>query len=183
MKAAPITVHGLGFGSPLGQGGGMPQVQLPIFPQGTTMITPDLAFECRDRKVTYFNGHLPVFLHDEGDLASFRFFTSQLIMNGSATQGHIAKAFGVSVTTIKRYTKKWREGGAKAFFLPVQPRQGHRLTPERLTQAQALLDEGAGVPAVAAQLGVLPSTLHKAIQAGRLRQIKKKALRLAPRRG
>ena len=161
----------------------MPQVQLPIFPRGTTFLTPDIAFERRDGKVTYFNGHLPVFTHDVNDLASFRFFTSQLIVNGAATQGHVEKAFGLSLTTIKRCTKKLREGGAKAFFVPAQPRQGHQLTPDRLAQAQALFDQGAEVPAVSTQLGVLQSTLHKAIGAGRLRKVKKKTLRLASSRG
>jgi len=38
---------------------------------------------------------LPVFAHAKSDLASFRLFTSQLIVQGSATQGHVARAFGV----------------------------------------------------------------------------------------
>ena len=40
---------------------GMPQVQLPIFPAGVTHINSEVAFEERDGKVYYFNGHLPVF--------------------------------------------------------------------------------------------------------------------------
>src|SRR5258708_15598078 len=107
----------------------VPQVQLPIFPEGTTLITPELAFERRDGQVVYFNGHLPVFLHAVEDLASFRFFTSQLIINGTATQGQIEKAFGVPLTTIKRGVKKYRVGGPKAFYAPAPKRQGHRLTP------------------------------------------------------
>ena len=50
----------------------MPQLQLPIFPAGTTPITPQLAFDCQDGKVTYLNGHLPVFQHAQDDLAAFR---------------------------------------------------------------------------------------------------------------
>ena len=38
----------------------MPQVQLPVFPAGTTEINESLAFEHRDGQVVYFNGHLPV---------------------------------------------------------------------------------------------------------------------------
>jgi len=57
----------------------MPQIQLPIFPARSTAITSDLAFEKRDVQVCYFNGHLPVFTHPADDIASFRFFTSQLI--------------------------------------------------------------------------------------------------------
>ena len=84
----------------------MPQAQLPIFPSGSTAITPELAFERRDKQVVYFNGQLPVFLHEADDLGSFRMFTSQLIINGTATQGQIAKAFGVPLVTIKRSDKR-----------------------------------------------------------------------------
>jgi hypothetical protein len=65
-----------------------------MFPEGTTLITSELAFERRSSQVVYFNGHLPVFTHEAEDLASFRLFTSQLIINGTATQGQIVRAFG-----------------------------------------------------------------------------------------
>ena len=63
----------------------MPQIQLPIFPVSSTAITSELAFEQRDGQVYYFNGHLPVFTHPVDDIASFRFFTSQLIAYPSET--------------------------------------------------------------------------------------------------
>ena len=34
-------------------------------------------FERREGKVCYFNGHLPVFIHECEDLAAFRLFSSQ----------------------------------------------------------------------------------------------------------
>ena len=154
----------------------MPQVQLPIFPQGTTLITPELAFERRDERVVYFNGHLPVYTHEVKDLASFRFITTQLIINGTASQGQIARAFGVPLRTVKRCVKRYRGAGAEVFFRPATKRQGYRLTPERLAQAQGLLDQGHSVPEISAEMGVLASTLHKAIDYGRLKQIKKKRL-------
>jgi transposase-like protein len=45
-----------------------------------------------------------------------------------------------------------------------------------LEQAQQLLDQARSVPEVAAELNVLPNTLHKAIRAGRLRGSQKKAI-------
>jgi len=152
----------------------MPQVQLPVFPHGSIPITEELAVERRDNQVVYFNGHLPVFTHQADDLASFRLFTTQLIVNGTASQGQIAKVFGVPLRTVKRCVKRYRQRGAEAFFRPAPKRQGHRLTPERLAQAQGMLDEGHSVPQISAQLDVLATTLHKAIDDGRLRQIKKK---------
>lgn len=156
----------------------MPQVQLPLFPHGTTPITPELAFQRREDQVVYFNGHLPVFTHETKDLASFRLFTTQLIVNGTASQGDIVKAFGVPITTVKRCCKRYRERGAAAFFNPAERRQGRRLTDALLAQAQALLDQGTRVPEISRQLHILASTLHKAIDAGRLKQLKKKAPRL-----
>lgn len=148
----------------------MPQVQLPIFPEHSSPITPDLAFERRDGRVVYFNGHLPVFTHADYDLASFRLFTSQLIQNGSATQSQIVAAFGVSLTTVKRYCKVLQSAGAAGFFVAPKPKSGHRLTPELLSKVQSLLDLGREVPQIGTELGVLSNTIHKAIRAGRLKK-------------
>ena len=147
---------------------GMPQVQLPIFPAHATPITPELAFAQRDGQVVYFNGHLPVYMHEQKDLASFRFFSSQLIHNGTAAQSQIVAAFGVSLTTVKRYCKVLREQGAAGFFAAPVPKPGHRLTPELLVKVQSLLDLGREVPDAGRELGVLSNTIHKAIRAGRL---------------
>ena len=151
----------------------MPQIQLPIFPSGTTQITRELAFENRDGRVVYFNGHLPVFTHEASDVRSFRMFTAQLISTGTASQGQVSRAFGVPLVTVKRSCKKLRAGGPEAFFVPPVKRQGKRLTPERLVEVQTLLDGGQSVPCIAATVGVLATTIHKAIDAGRLRQEKK----------
>jgi len=77
----------------------MPQVQLPIFPAGVTHINSEVAFEEREGKVYYFNGHLPVFVHEKGALATFRLFSTQLVINGNATQAEISRAFGVPLVT------------------------------------------------------------------------------------
>lgn len=146
----------------------MPQIQMPIFPPGVTYITNNIAFQCEDGKVCYLNGHLPVFIHDQKDLQTFRLFTTQLIINGSVKQGDIAKAFGVPVRTIKRYVKRYRENGTKGFYAPPKTRSASKLVGEVLKKAQVLLDEGRSVPDVGRELNLLSNTLHKAIRAGRL---------------
>jgi transposase-like protein len=153
---------------------GMPQVQLPIFPAGVTHINSEVAFEERDGKVYYFNGHLPVFVHEKGALSTFRLFSTQLVINGNATQAEISRAFGVPLVTVKRYVKLYREAGAAAFFAPAKKRSASKLTEQVSQQAQELLDQGLAVPEVGRQLGILSNTLHKAIRAGRLRPGKKK---------
>lgn len=152
----------------------MPQLQLPIFPEGLISITEDLAVERKDGRVVYCHGLLPVFQHDEKDVKSFRMFTSQLIANGTVRQRDIVRAFGVPLATVKRYMKVHREKGNAGFFRQPGRRSANVLTPEVKQRAQALLDEGKSVPEVGKEVGVAGNTLHKAISAGRLRGIKKK---------
>jgi hypothetical protein len=153
--------------------GGMPQVQLPMFPAGAVEINRDLACRTEGDKVVYFNGHLPVFTHGKKDLASFRLFTSQLIVEGGATQGQIAKAFGVPLVAIKRATKIFRERGAAGFFVPRPRREGTRLDAAKLEQARGLILGGSRLVEVSQQTGVLVDTLRKATAAGRLPAVKK----------
>ena len=102
----------------------MPQLQLPIFPVGSTPITPEIAFECREGAVVYVHGHLPVFQHAEKDLASFRLFTSQLVVNGTVGQVDVARAFSVPLGTVKRYVRRHRlekKDPSAAMSEPVKP--------------------------------------------------------------
>ena len=154
----------------------MPQLQLPMFPAGVTEINTRVAVEAKDGRVCYIHGHLPVFQHDEKDVWSFRMFTSQMIVNGTAKPKEIVQTFRVPMGTVKRYMKVYRDYGAKGFYEP-KPRHSSAsvLKGEVLERAQQLLDEGPSVPEVAKQLKVLANTIHKAIRAGRLRQPQKKA--------
>ncbi len=155
----------------------MPQLQLPIFPDGLTPINEDLAFQREGGKVVYFHGLLPVFQHDDRDLKSFRMFTSQLIANGTVRQRDIVQAFGVPLATVKRYTKVHREHGSAGFFRTPRRRSASVLTPEVKQRAQTLLDEGQSVPEVSREVQVAGNTLHKAIAGGALARAKKKRAR------
>jgi transposase-like protein len=143
-------------------------VQLPIFPDRVTHITAEIAFHRDAGKVYYFSGHLPIFVHEERDLATFRMFTSQLAINGNVTQAQISRTFGVPLVTVKRYVKLYRQGGVHAFFAPQKRRTGHKLTAEVRQHAQTLLNKGLAVPEVGRRVGILANTLHKAIRDGRL---------------
>jgi transposase len=103
-------------------------------------------------------------------------FTSQMIEGGTVKPKEIVKTFGVPMITVKRYMKLYREHGSKGFY-QAKPRHSSAsvLKGKVLEQAQQLLDEGRSVPEVAAELDVLTNTLHKAIRAGRLRGVQKKA--------
>ena len=158
----------------------MPQVQLPFFPEGVTHITPMLAFCKQDGRVTYFNGNMPVFVHDEADRDSFRMITAQFCASGHAKQADIARAFGVPLISVKRAVKRYREQGPKGFYAQRKSRGPAVLTPAVLESAQQLLDEGLETPEVADRLAIKPDTLSKAVRAGRLHKRAKK--KTSPRR-
>jgi transposase len=152
----------------------MPQMQLPIFPAGVTEINRQIAVAKEAGTVYYIHGHMPVFRHAETDLRGFRMFTSQMIVNGTVKPKEIVQAFGVPMVTVKRYVKVFRELGANGFYA-AKPRHSSAsvLKGDVLQRAQQLLDEGQDVPEVASELKVLANTLHKAVNAGRLRKLKK----------
>jgi transposase len=152
----------------------MPQMHLPFFPDGVEHITAELAFEKRDGQVTCFNGHMPVFIHAEGDTATFRMITAQFCINGNTKQAEIARAFGVTLISVKRAVKRYRQSGVSGFYEAPRRRGPAVLTAEVLEQAQGLLDAGLETSEVAEELGVKRNTLAKAIGAGRLRKPTKK---------
>lgn len=152
----------------------MPQELLPLFPSDITMISSMIGFAKREETVYYFHGVMPVFSHPASDKASFRLFTSQLVVNGSATQSEIVRAFGISSISMKRYVKKLREKGASGFFEKPRGRRATVLTPEVVSEAQTMLTEGRGVEDVAEELGINILTIRKAVSEGRLHRAEKK---------
>ena len=147
----------------------MAQMVLPVFPEGTTMISPVLGFEKRDGQVYCFHGGVPIFSHAEDDIKSFRMFVSQLVVNGNCKQADIVRAFGIPSITMKRSVKLYREKGPPGFFekrhIDKKPRV---MTPEVVEKAQSLLDEGKDRHETAKALDIKPDTLYRAIRGGKL---------------
>lgn len=152
----------------------MPQLQLPVFPEGITLINQNIGFMRKDGAITYLYGSMPVFTHDIDDLRSFRMITSQLYVNGSASQAEICRAFGVSKISVLRSVKLYREKGMAGFFAERKHRGPAVLTPPVLERVQGLLDEGFPIPEIARQLDLKADTLHKAVRAGTLHKPQKK---------
>ena len=152
----------------------MPQLQLPCFSEGITLINQNIGFIRKDTAITYLYGSLPVLTHDIDDIPSFRMFTSQLYINGSATQAEICRAFGVSKISVLRSVKLYRDKGVAGFFAPRICRGPAVLTPPVLEQVQERLDAGQPIPNIAKELGLKADTLHKAVCSGKVRVVSKK---------
>ena len=157
---------------------GMPYLQLPIFPAGSVALSPDVAVVCDGDQVIYFYGQLPVFRHRKEDVKSFRLIASQLYLNGHVKQATFVKVFGVPAISLKRAVAIFEKEGAGGFWRPRKGRGPAVLTPEKVAQAQAALDQGLGLSQVSQKMGLNYSTLSKAIHKGTLhRPLKKSRLR------
>jgi hypothetical protein len=154
----------------------MPQMMLPIFPDDVVYLNSHLAVRREDGQVTYFNGMMPVFTHDESDIQSFQMITAQFCVSGIVKQADVVRAFGVTDISVMRDVKRYREHGPAGFYAPKKTRGAAVLTDTVIKDAQRMLDEGRGVPEVAAALGLKRDTLAKAVLDGRLHKIKKKIL-------
>jgi transposase-like protein len=144
----------------------MPQGFLPIFPPGTTCINDILSFESQDKTITYYNGFMPVFAHQEDDISTFRMILAQFYVNGNASQAELVKATGIPPVTLKRAVKLYRKEGPKGFY--AEPKRGgpRVLKPDVVAEAERLLDEGIKEKDVAIKLEIKPDTLKKAIRKG-----------------
>jgi hypothetical protein len=94
----------------------MPQLQLPVFQEGTHLITPNLGYRREGDDIVYLHGMMPVFLHQTDDTASFKMIVSQFYINGNAKQVELVRAFGINALALKRWVKKYRAGGPKSFY-------------------------------------------------------------------
>lgn len=152
----------------------MPQLQLPIFLDGIQPITNDVGYEKRDGKIVYYCGSMPVYSHDQNDLAAFRTIACQLHVNGNVSQASIVRAFNLNGQALKRWVKRYRGRGPGAFFHPPKSRgKATVLTPLVLEKAQCHLNDGFGVSDVAKALEIGYDTVRKAIADGRLTAPKK----------
>lgn len=153
----------------------MPQMQLPVFYEGVNAITNDVGYEKKENKVVYYCGTMPVFSHAVDDLDSFRMMVSQLYVNGTVRQANITRAFNIKPLALKRWVKRYRAGGARAFF---QARKGGSmprvLTADLLARAQSRLNEGRTLSEMSCELGVSYDVLRKAVGDGRLSKGSKK---------
>jgi hypothetical protein len=149
----------------------MAQLLLPIFPSGTTLITPTLGVLVNDKTVTYFLSGMPIYSHHENEVHRFRYTTSNFIVRGLCNGTDIQRTFHVSIDSVRRWKRRYIEQGEEIFF-NKDKRQGqsHKLLPDVLERIQQKLDKGRSVNSIAKGENLSEGSIRYAISLGRLKK-------------
>ena len=112
-------------------------------------------------RVVYIAG-LPMYHWADGDLTTQAYAMVSLVRCGYADQNDVARSFGCSTRTLRRYQRCFETGGISALGRPGGPPQGARSTPSPWVQtAKALRHAGVIVRDIAHRLGVSKSAVSK----------------------
>ncbi len=111
MKKKPPSTIGLN-----GKDYRLLQKLLPLFSPDVTRINDLVGFVRRNGTVCYFNYQMPIYQHQEDDIASFKVFLCQLVIIGNATPSQIKRTFRLASKELNHWLKQYREEGPAAFY-------------------------------------------------------------------
>ena len=142
-------------------------MQLPIFPSGTGLITPVLGVLVdKEKRIWYLLHGSPVYTHSSDEQEKFRYITSQLIEMGNCSQADIVRFFHVSLSSVQRYLKIYREKGELGFFGGAGMKGGvrYKMIPEVVEKIQKLLDRGESQSSIAKKFKISEGTIRYQIK-------------------
>jgi len=107
---------------------------------------------------------LPVHHYRADDAVAEAYAMVSLVESGFAQQTEVARAFGLSVRTVRRHQKRYAEGGMAALGREEGWRLGRRrISGKRLRTIEKLKSEGVSNRAVAHRLGVSEKAIRKLV--------------------
>ncbi len=147
------------------------QLQLPLFPTTTKMLSDTWGVFEKDDFVYYLHNGSPIHIHKIDDKNSFRFITATLIVNHCCSASQLSRVFGFGVRNFERYAKRLRDLGTEAFFKSGDQRgRCHKMTSEKLKKAQEYLDNGYSQCMTAKEIDVHESSIRYHIGKGSLKK-------------
>lgn len=147
------------------------QLLLPLFPADTKMISKCLGVYEKNSIVQYIANGLPVYSHTSEDLQSFRFITSNFIIEGLCKSSEVSRCFGTPIDSVRRYVSKLRNEGESAFF-SEEKRKGycHKIRGSVFESIQNKLDKGRSVNSIAKEEGLAEGSIRYSIKQGYLKK-------------
>ena len=116
-----------------------------------------------DQRVIAVAG-LPVHHYRAEDAVAEAYAMVFLVESGFAQQAEVARAFARSVRSVRRYQRRYAQGGMAALVRPEGWRRGRRrISSKRLRSIEMLKSEGLSNRAIAHRLGVSEKAIRKLI--------------------
>ena len=135
-------------------------------PPEATLIGGDLSMQTVAGWTTYFANLVPIDRHAAEDSRAAQVRMARLHLLSGIRQEDVATAFGVSLSTVTRAVRRYREQGEAGFRQRRWGRGRVVLDAARVREAEALLAQGLSGSAVARRLGVAVSTFSENRRAG-----------------
>ena len=142
---------------------------LPLQPPHATPISARLSMLRDGDRVVYFVHTDPVCSHTADHKLERNLCLARFALFGLATQSELARAHGISQSTVSRAVQRLQVQGELGFAPAPKPRRPDGIVdPAQLAQAARMLRSGLSLYRVAQQLGVSQSTLWRYTQQGLL---------------
>ena len=135
-------------------------------PPEATLLGGDLSMQTVVGWTTYFANLVPIDRHAAEDSRAAQARMARLHLLSGIRQEDVATAFVVSLSTVTRAVRRYREQGEAVFRQRRRGRGRVVLDAARVREAEALLAQGLSGSAVARRLGVAVSTFSENLRAG-----------------
>jgi len=107
---------------------------------------------------------MAVSVWDGADVVGRRLAAVQLVKTRAAGQGEVAAGFGVGGVTLWRWLRAWQADGVAGLAPQAKgPRGPSKLTEAKVAEIRAARAEGLSIRAIAAQVGVAPDSVLRAL--------------------
>lgn len=142
----------------------------PLRSEEAFLLSATVAAERRDGQLVFYNASGLLYSCPEGDEEQVRLGVAILLTTDIDVQmNRLAEFLGKDPSTLWRIRRRYEREGVGGIPYKYEGRPPHKLTEERLEEAQALLDEGASRRAVAEAVGVTAGAIQYAIGKGKLK--------------
>ena len=145
------------------------QTQFAFIPQKAEIISENIAIHYDNENIVFYNASGPIYTCKKDDDVGVRLAEAMFSDMRLASPKVLSEALNVHQSTVFRNRKKYQEGGASALKDNWRPRSPHKLTEERLAQAQELINQGLSNVQVAQKIGIVEGTIRYAINKGKLK--------------
>ena len=134
---------------------------LSITPPAATLIGGDLSMQTCEGWTTYFANLVPIDRHAAEDVRARQCRMARLHLVSGIRQEDVAHAFEVSLSTVTRAVRRYREQGEAGFRQRRRGRGRAVLDARRAREAEVLLARGMSGSAAARRLGIPVSTFNE----------------------